>query len=272
MKFSIILPVYVSDDKKKAELRRAIDSIQAQTFDHHEFELIVVNDGSQLELTFPCYPFLRVIYQENLQRMTATNTGLRYAKGDVICLLDSDDEYVPEYLEEVDRMYQSFPEYKMFNFGSIMCHKDIEGKEHENNRGPFKPKELEVGHEVFGGGNIVKGTYVFHRSVYEDLGAFPPHDILGIDCTSVAYPTYTGQPEPLIRDLHMTSPYDFSAYAQLQYPEIQKYFMVKHPDHPKNLVRELGNPFGDDFFLFYKFTRTYHSKPIDLHLYKAHVK
>ena len=120
-----------------------------------------------------------------------------------------------------------------------------------------------MGHKVFGGGNIVNGTFVFHRSVYDDLGGYPPHDIKDIDCSEI---NYGGK-----RELHMTSPYDFSAYAQIEFPEIREYFMVNHIAEPHKIIKELGNPWGNDYYLFYKYTRKYHSKPMDENwLYVVH--
>ena len=98
-------------------------------------------------------------------------------------------------------------------------------------------------------------SYVSIRSVYDKLGAFPPHRVQNIDCSELNY----GGP----RVLWMTSPYDFSAHAQLEFPEIRQYFMVNHVAEPHKIIKELGNPWGNDYYLFYKYTRKYHSKPID---------
>ena len=150
----------------------------------------------------------------------------------------------------------------MFNFGCRYHHEDG-GK---NFRDPFYPKKLDVGHEKFGGGSIVNGTYVFHRDVYEDLGGFPKDVIKDIDCTEINY----GPKQP--RDLHMNTPYDFSAAAQMELPEIREYFMINHVAEPKKIIKELGNPWGQDYYLFYKYTRKYHSKPIKSHPYIVHPK
>ena len=48
------------------------------------------------------------------------------------------------------------------------------------------------------------------------------------------------------------------------------YFMVNFEDEPDKIIKELGNPWGNDFYLFYKYTRQYVSKPIDEYLYIVH--
>lgn len=256
VRFSIVTPVYVGDEQRGKQLLRCIESVRNQEFNHQDFEHIIVNDGSPISVDIPKYSWLRIINQPNMQRITAYNNGIKATSGEIICLLDSDDEYDESYLGAVDWMFMSYPKYKMFNFGCKYIHKDGG----TNVRGPFKPKKRKVGHEVFGGGNIVNGTFVFHRSIYEELGAFPE----GIKTIDVPWYKNT--------ELFWTSPYDFSAYAQAEFPEIQPLFQVKHPDHPKGLPKELGNPYGNDYYLFYKYTRKYQSRPVDRYLYIVHLR
>lgn len=260
LRFSIITPINATDEKRVEDFQRCLESVRKQSFSRRKFEHIIVNDGSTVPLNIPDREYIRVLDQINLNRVTAYNNGIANAKGEIICLLDSDDEYDPDYLFEVNKMFIENPEYKMFNFGCKFIHKD--GGEAE--RGPFEPKELEVGHESFGGGHIVNGTFVFYRSVYEDLGAYPKHHIENIDCRELNY----GGP----RELWMWSPYDFSAAAQMEFPDMRQYFMVNHVNEPYKIVQELGNPWGNDYYLFYKYTRKYHSKPIDKKLYIVHLK
>lgn len=262
-RFSIVTPIFIGDDYDKERrlklFKECAESVMAQDFE--DFEWVIVNDGSTVEFQVPHDKRVRVIQQQNLNRIVSFETGFREAKGDIVCILDSDDRYEPNYLSLVDKIFKENPKYSLINFGN----KNISPDGSSWFRDEFKPKKKKVGHEVFQGGQIVNGTFCFKREVYERLGGFPPVLIKDMDCTELNYPQYSEQPEPYIRDLHMTSPYDWSAYFQLQFPEVQRYYMVKHPDHPKNLVKELGNPWGQDYALFYKFTRYYHSLPVHIH-------
>lgn len=258
--FSIITPIYAYNQQKADELLRAINSVKEQSYDHRYVEHIIVNDGSPHAVAIPHYSWIRVINQSNLQRITAYNAGLAKARKDLICFLDGDDEYAPDYLQKVNMHFEENPDYALINFGCKYVHKDG----NITSRGPFTPQPLEKGHEVFGGGNIVNGTFVFKRSVYADLGGFPPAEIDDVDCSEL---NYGG-----IRKLEMVSPYDFAAAAQVEFPEIRQYFMVDHENEPNKIIKELGNPFGQDFYLFYKYTRKYHSKPFDDELYVVHVR
>lgn len=93
---SIVLPTY----NRAETLRRAIGSVLAQTYS--EWELIVVDDGSTdatPDIDFSCDPRIRVIRQENAGVAAARNTGLAASRGDYIAFLDSDDEWLPHFLE-----------------------------------------------------------------------------------------------------------------------------------------------------------------------------
>jgi glycosyltransferase involved in cell wall biosynthesis len=252
-KFSIFTPVHVWNEDRRQWLLRAIESVAHQTYSN--FEHIIINDGSVLEVDIPHHPWLRLFNQTHQERIIAYNLGFREATGDWFCCLDSDDEYIPTYLEECLGFISQYPDYKMFNFGCRYVHKDGG----ESVREAFCPPELETGHDVFGGSNIVNGTFIWHRSVYDALGGFPDSG------QEIDVPWYRKGP------LFMGSPYDFSAYAQYLYPEIQQYFMVDHEAEPNKIVKELGNPWGQDYFLFFKYTRKYKSKPmLQKYLYIVH--
>jgi len=188
---------------------------------------------------------------------------MKEATGEWFVFLDSDDELVSYYLEACDAMIAKFPDSKLFNFGSIHITTDYKAIP----RGTFRPAKLEVGHEVFGGGNIVNGTFIFHRSVYEELGGYPEPELHDIDCSEINYPDNDGN---MVRRLGMSSPWDFSAYYQVKYPEIRKYFT--HETERAKMIQEMGNPWGNDYALFFQYTRKYHSEPIDIHLYIVHPK
>lgn len=259
-RFSVITPVHLWNNKRVEMFLKTIDSMKSQTF--KDIEWVVVDDGSTLPFNWDLLkklPFnVTIIKKKHEERVLAYNAAFREAVGEWFTLLDSDDEYRPNTLEKLDGVIKKYPNSKMFNFGAVYQHTDG----NYTHRKPFNLKRRAIGHEKFGGGNIVNGTFIFHRSVYDDLGAYPGDKegyVRNVDCSIL---NYGGK-----RDLYMGTPYDFSAAAQLEFPEIMEYFMVKHPDHPEGLVKELGNPWGQDYYLFYKYTRKYHSRIFYEYLY-----
>lgn len=99
--FSVIIPTYNRADRLKV----ALDSLVAQTY--KLFEVIVCDDGStdNTRDIANCYREnlqLKYIWEENWGGPARPrNNGIKEAKGDWICFLDSDDWWYPSKLEEI---------------------------------------------------------------------------------------------------------------------------------------------------------------------------
>lgn len=261
MKFSVITTIHAWHKDKVRQLERCLKSIQAQSFT--DYEHIIVDDGSKLEIEELVKSFQKTKYIKSAhhERVTSVNLAMKNAKGEWFCFLDADDEYFSYTIEIMNQMIEKNSKHKLFNGASYHIWKDWSS----HIRNAYHPKELKVGHEKFGRGQIVNGTYFFHRSVYEKLGGYPGDEngvVKGADCTEL---NYGG-----VRDLYMGSPWDFSAAFQLEHPEIRDLFMVDQEAEPYKCICELGNPWGQDYALFYKFTRKYHSKAYDIPIYIVH--
>lgn len=103
---SIILPTYNRADT----IRRAIESVQAQTFQN--WELIVVDDGSTdstAALVAHLDPRITLIWQTNRGFAEARNAGIRASTGNYLAFLDSDDEWLPHHLELCLAFLEAFP-------------------------------------------------------------------------------------------------------------------------------------------------------------------
>lgn len=96
---SVIVPVYNSSEY----LKTCIDSILAQTF--IDFELILIDDGStdnsgQIIDDFATKDNrIFAFHQTNSGQAAARNFGIKKAKSEWICFIDSDDVVNPYYLE-----------------------------------------------------------------------------------------------------------------------------------------------------------------------------
>lgn len=101
IKVSIIIPVY----NVELYLKSCMDTVINQTLDN--IEIICVNDGStdnSLELLEEYVKKdnrIRIITQKNCGLGCARNTGLKYAKGEYIFFLDSDDKILLNSLEKL---------------------------------------------------------------------------------------------------------------------------------------------------------------------------
>lgn len=132
-KVSVIVPVY----NVEQYLRGCLDSLLAQTIDHDQMEVLLINDGStdnslaiceEYAELFSCF---KVFSQENAGVSAARNLGIANAKGKYIMFLDSDDMFSPETIQAVtdyfDTVYDqvdlvTYPERKVENGKALPVH------------------------------------------------------------------------------------------------------------------------------------------------------
>lgn len=107
---SIIIPLY----NKAESIATALNCVLAQTF--QDFEVVVVDDGSTDKGAAVVERYadsrIRLIRQANAGVSAARNKGIAEAKGDYVAFLDADDEWMPEFLEEIAALIAEFPECK----------------------------------------------------------------------------------------------------------------------------------------------------------------
>lgn len=103
---SVIVPVY----KVEPYLRRCVDSIRNQTYKN--LQIILVDDGSPDRCGEICDAYAEIderiiaVHQKNRGLSGARNTGLRYAKGEYVAFVDSDDWIAPTMYETLVRMIE----------------------------------------------------------------------------------------------------------------------------------------------------------------------
>lgn len=258
-KFSIVLPVYSEINPAQQgsaghihfrgkTVQRAIKSIINQQFT--DWELIIVDDGCVdgvtpvvLDLFAQTDDRIKVFHKVNENRAIARNYGMEKATGDWICWLDSDDEYSTHYLRELHQAITDFPDYKIFNFGSLIYWPD----HHSSIRPVFTPLEEGNGHEWFKSGRIGCGSFVFSRVLWQDK-------------------------QESYRIPDEANPYQFAASSRfdMRFPDDQPDIDNPAAAFTDGVYRHglsLGNPWGDDALQFYLLTRDNKSKPLDVLLY-----
>lgn len=118
--FSVVIPLY----NKADTILRTLKSVQNQVF--KDFELIVVDDGSkdggaavveQFGSQFP----VKLIRQPNQGVSAARNAGSRAARGRFIAYLDGDDELYPEFLQEMKKIVDLYPEAQVMGSNYEFC-------------------------------------------------------------------------------------------------------------------------------------------------------
>ena len=109
---SVVIPLY----NCQKYILRAIQSVLSQTY--LPAEIIVVNDGStdnseQIVLGIN-HPIVRLINQKNKGVSAARNRGINESKCEFIAFLDADDEWLPNHIETIVNLINSYPECGLF--------------------------------------------------------------------------------------------------------------------------------------------------------------
>ena len=108
---SVVIPNY----NHTRYVAGAIQSVLDQSVP--AYELIVVDDGSTDESREVVSRFgsqVRYIWQENQGLAGARNTGIRAATGELVGLLDADDQWLPTYLETMLPLADQYPEAAVY--------------------------------------------------------------------------------------------------------------------------------------------------------------
>ena len=111
MKLSIIIPVY----NVEQYIRSCVESIYRQELKEADFEVILVNDGTQdhsfevINDIISTHTNIVVLEQENQGLSVARNMGLAYASGQYVLFVDSDDILIDQTLSQLCSMLDSSP-------------------------------------------------------------------------------------------------------------------------------------------------------------------
>ena len=97
--FSVVIPTF----NRSHIIKETLISVKNQIYDN--WECIIVDDGSTDNTKKVINEYIELdsrfkyIFQENAERSAARNNGIKNAKGEYICFLDSDDYYLSNHLE-----------------------------------------------------------------------------------------------------------------------------------------------------------------------------
>lgn len=110
--FSVVIPLF----NKEKHLHACLESVVNQSF--VDFEIVVVNDGSTDKSVALLENFsdqgLKVYNQKKQGVSAARNYGIAQAKGNYIALLDADDTWENNHLQELHQAIQKFPEAGLY--------------------------------------------------------------------------------------------------------------------------------------------------------------
>lgn len=104
MKLSIIIPYYKTLDLTK----KLLSKLNKQINNREDIEIILIDDGSNGEELIPCVD-IYVKLKNNKGVSGARNIGLKIAKGEYICFIDSDDDITDNYINKIIQQIETKP-------------------------------------------------------------------------------------------------------------------------------------------------------------------
>jgi glycosyltransferase involved in cell wall biosynthesis len=164
---SVIIPAY----NQAIYLGEAIQSVLDQ--DYHCYEIILVDDGSTDDTREVVAQFefkVRYIYQQNRGLSAARNTAIKNARGEFIALLDSDDVWLPKFLEKTVTLLCNNPHAALVYSGYRYI--DSQGVEIGVPNQRVVPPDLAYQTLVMDGCWIIPSAVVFRRNLAFEAGLF----------------------------------------------------------------------------------------------------
>ena len=165
MNISVIIPTY----NRKETLKRAIQSVLIQSYT--PYEIIVIDDGSNdgtKEWLKDNFPNVKYIYQMNSGVSSARNKGIKFARGDWIALLDSDDEWLPSKLKDQANEIESNPAAKFLHTNEIWIRNGVrvnQMKKHKKYGGYIFEKCLDMC-------RISPSSVLIKKDIFDEIGMF----------------------------------------------------------------------------------------------------
>ena len=166
MKISVVIPTF----NREKLLRRALDSVIGQSL--QPFEIIVVDDGSTdstgAVIKNNHQEDVIYLFQPNGGVSSARNRGVKFARGDWLAFLDSDDEWLPTKLAKQAKALSDEPDLRVCHTNEIWIRGDRRVnpmRKHEKSGGWIYKKCLPLC-------VISPSSVLIHRTVFESIGYF----------------------------------------------------------------------------------------------------
>ena len=217
------MSVLVSSFNRAKTLPRLIRSI-LEDQGHDDVELVLVDDCSQdntqeiMESYLKKYDNIKYLRNEvRSERVISYNRAMEESTGDWLIHIGSDDTLFPRFVEFFLKWTDKFPNTKLFNFGRAAVNK-------HNDRITCAPGQgFKMGQE-FNSGLIAAGQFAWHKDISNQIEF------------------------PVVRDC-----YGFADASKI--PITGSLDKDGNQLYYSRYTRTLGNPWGEDFYIFWKLTR-----------------
>ena len=169
MKFSVIIPTYYRNEM----LTRAVEGVIAQTYSN--YEIIIIDDSKDQHAAETVTGFkarfadkadeIHYLSSGGIKQGGARNLGFKHSTGDLIAILDDDDLWVENKLQE------EYNVLKEHNFGVVVYGGRTLHDEEGNKTSQYLPKYEQLAPHMIKLFNFVAfPALAFHRSVFDEVG------------------------------------------------------------------------------------------------------
>lgn len=214
-------------------LPAAIDSVLAQTM--KDFELFLVDDGStdgsskiakDYAAVDPRLSYLEHAGHVNLGLSASRNVGIRASTGDFIALLDADDVWAPDKLDEQLAIFALHPELGMVCGATRYWSSWAGGDDRIVPSGPWQdvpvqpPDPSLLTYPLGGADAPCPSDLLLRRSLVLELGGFEEH---------FRRPYHLYEDQAFLAKLYLAAPVYFAGEVWLDYRQ-----------HPNSIIATLG--------------------------------
>ena len=113
--FSVVIPLY----NKEKYIKGTLETVLKQSFKN--FEVIIINDGSTdnsiVEVKKIKDQRIKIFYQKNQGLSVSRNNGIEYANANYIALIDADDYWETNHLQQLHDLIKDFPNQGVYGTG-----------------------------------------------------------------------------------------------------------------------------------------------------------
>lgn len=228
----VVIPVY----NKAKYIDRCIQSVLNQTV--KPGEIIVVDDGStddSLQILSDNYgQEITLVSQVNAGKSVARNNGVDLSKSGYIAFLDGDDEWAPEYLENIASLMEEYPECSIYSTAYLLAS--------ESERTPVKYRNLPLGFRgvvddyfdvsLKGWSLLSSSSSVVDKQLFYKVGKFTPGLDLGEDLELWCKLAMNGKIAFLNEPLSLYHYFNDSSVTRTEYAKIE----LPHTKYLTNLL------------------------------------
>lgn len=124
---SPLVSIITSNYNRREVLLRCMKSVDAQTF--KDIEYIVVDNGSSVSfddimekfMAEATIPVMFIKRSNGFGRHTGRNSAIEQARGEYLCMIDSDDAYLPHAMETLVNAWKAIPEEHRLEYREVVA-------------------------------------------------------------------------------------------------------------------------------------------------------